>query len=213
MGIKHFALFFLAISGTLSAEVEMVTLKWNPIPCKNSCPILLRERLSKAKGVVNVDVNEASGQANITWDKRVPFSFVPINWALRYVGVREKDLRVRVSGYVKGSGASYSITSKGDNTNFILFNRAVSPDSTQFTNRFNPTNRVLSPDIIAKLDEARQGNRIVTIEGPIFMPERSPPDPLRLVVESISVENPKTTPQQSGSRPSLKPTSFGTSQH
>ncbi len=192
----------------LTAEVEQVVVKWNPIGCKNECPRLLQERLQKAKGVASVDVHAAEGWASIVWDKKIPFSFVPLNWALRFVGVREKYLRVKVRGKVRGSGVNYSITSEGDGTNFVLFNRAVPVDPPQYVNLFNPSNRILSQDIIAKLEQAKKGNQTVVIDGPIFMWERSPPDPLRVVVENISVDAPKPAVKN----PSKQSPGFGTSQ-
>lgn len=197
----------------LTAEVQQVVIKWNPIPCKNECPKLLQERLQKAKGVSKVEVNQAEGFANIVWDKNIPFSFVPLNWALRFVGVREKYLRVKVRGKVRGSGVNYSITSEGDGTSFVLFNRAVPVDPPQYVNLFNPSNRILSQDIIDKLEQAKKGNQTVVIDGPIFMPERSPPDPLRLVVENISVDAPKQPSKPSVKYPSKPGPGFGTSQN
>lgn len=203
---------FSALCLHLTAEVEQVVIKWNPIPCKNECPKLLQDRLQKAKGVSSVEIHPDEGWASIIWDKKVPFSFVPLNWALRYVGVREKYLRVKVRGKVRGSGASYSIISDGDGTSFVLFNRAVPVNSPQYVNLFNPTNRVLSPDIINKLEQAKKGNQSVVIDGPIFMPERSPPDPLRLVVENISVDSPKPTSKPTTKYQSKPSPGFGTSQ-
>lgn len=205
---RSLLLLLLSVAFHLNAEVEQVVIKWNPIACKNECPRLLQERLQQAKGVASVEVHSDEGWASIVWDKKFPFSFVPLNWALRYVGVREKYLRVKVRGRVHGSGASYSIISEGDGTNFVLFNRAVPVDPPQYVNLFNPTNRVLTPDIIEKLEEAKKGNQTVVIDGPIFMWERSPPDPLRLVVESISVDAPKPTAKT----PSKPLPGFGTSQ-
>lgn len=196
----------------VNAEVQQVVIKWNPIPCKNECPKLLQDRLQKAKGVSTVEVHAEEGWASIEWDKKIPFSFVPLNWALRYVGVREKYLRVKVRGKVRGAGASYSITSEGDGTNFVLFNRAVPVDPPQYVNLFNPSNRVLTPDIIEKLEQAKKGNQTVVIDGPIFMPERSPPDPLRLVVENISVDAPKPNAKPATKYPTKVSPGFGTSQ-
>lgn len=185
--------FFLIFSWKLLAEVQEVVLTWNPVPCTNNCPKNLEERLQKAQGVVQVQMHAEEGRAVMGWDKKIPFSFVPLNWALRYVGVREKSLRVRVRGYIKGSGKTYSITSIGDNTVFVLFNRAQTTNPPQYVNLYNPTNRVLSPDQIAKLEEIKQSKQVAIIEGPIFMPERSPPDPLSLVLDNISVEPPSKT--------------------
>lgn len=179
----------------LNAEVEQVHLRWDPIPCKKACPILLHERLQKAKGVASVEIDANSGHATMTWDEKIPFSFVPLNYALRYVGVREKDLRVKVSGTIYGSGANYFIKSRGDQTLFMLFNRAASEGPSNYVNLYNPTNRALSLELIAKLEEIKKANQIAIIEGPIFMPERSPPDPLRLVIDNISIEKQKSTKQ------------------
>lgn len=186
---------FLIFFSFLNAEVEQVSLRWDPIPCKKACPILLHDRLQKAKGVASVEVRGDEGNAIMTWDKKIPFSFVPLNYALRYVGVREKELRVKVSGTISGSGASYFIKSRGDNTIFVLFNRAAPGGQSNAVNLYNPSNRVLSPDQIAKLEEIKKSNQIAIIEGPIFMPERSPPDPLRLVIDNISIEKKKEEPK------------------
>jgi hypothetical protein len=206
------ALTLLCLRLELQAEVEQVILTWNPIPCNYACPKNLQDRLQKAKGVASVDMQASDGRAIMVWDTHIPFSFVPLNFALRYVGVREKSLRVKVSGYVHGSGANYSITSRGDNTNFVLFNRAVPANPPQYNNLYNPTNRVLSKDQIAKLEDAKKGKQVVVIEGPIFMPERSPPDPLQLVIENISIEAPKEKPKASPLKSQQQP-GFGTSQN
>lgn len=204
-------LILLMPSAMVFSEVEQAILKWNPTACNHNCPGLLQARLQQAKGVSSVEMHAEEGWAAMAWDPKIPFSFVPLNWALRYVGVREKALRVRVSGHVQGSGVNYSITSRGDNTNFVLFNRAVPVDPPQYVNMYNPSNRILSKEIIAKLEEAKKGNRIVVIDGPIFMPERSPPDPLRLVVENISVEETKTKQSPNQKTPQIRP--YGTSQN
>lgn len=191
-----YKILFLMFFSFLNAEVEQVMLRWDPIPCKKACPLLLHDRLQKAKGVASVDIHPDEGNAVMTWNPKIPFSFVPLNYALRYVGVREKDLRVKVSGTIYGSGASYFIKSRGDNTVFVLFNRAAPGGQANYVNLYSATNRVLSPDLIAKLEDVKKSNQIAIIEGPIFMPERSPPDPLRLVIESISVEKKKEEPKK-----------------
>jgi len=190
MDAKKIVMLTVAIlmATSLVAEVELVVLKWNPIPCKNNCPSLLQNRLEKSKGVVSVEMHPEEGRADLKWSPTIPFSFIPLNWALRYVGVREKDLRVRVSGHILGSGSNYSIVSRGDHTIFTLFNRAVPVNHLEYTTLFNSYNRVLSKEITAKLDEVMKGKKIAVIEGPLFMPERSPPDPLRLVIDTLSVE-------------------------
>lgn len=192
---------FLVLFSFLNAEVEQVILRWDPIPCKKACPILLHDRLQKAKGVASVDMRADEGNAIMTWDPKIPFSFVPLNYALRYVGVREKDLRVKVSGTIYGSGASYFIKSRGDNTTFVLFNRATSGGPGTYVNLYSATNRILSPEQVSKLEDLKRSHQIAVIEGPIFMPERSPPDPLRLVIESISVEAKKEEPKKAQPQP------------
>lgn len=190
-----FLILFFVFFSFLNAEVEQVSLRWDPIPCKKACPILLHDRLQKAKGVASVEINADSGNATMTWDKKIPFSFVPLNYALRYVGVREKELRVKVSGSISGSGASYFIKSRGDNTIFVLFNRAAPGGQSNYVTLYSATNRVLTPELITKLEDIKKSNQIAIIEGPIFMPERSPPDPLRLVIDNISIEKKKEEPK------------------
>lgn len=180
----------LSACAFLSAEVEQVIIKWNPGLCLHTCVKGLEQRFQRIPGVESIEMNEPNGMATIKWKSNVPFSFVPLNYALRWIGIRQDDVRVRVRGSISVFQKTYSIISKGDHTRFVLLNR-VSSNPNQYVERFNPADRQLSTELEAKLNEAKENNATVVIEGPLFMPLRSPPDPLRLVIDQMQV-NPQS---------------------
>lgn len=182
---------FILFQMHLNAEIESVTLTWDPIACKQSCQINLKKRLEGTAGVASVEVHGDTGRADMTWKPTSPFSFVPLNWALRYVGLREKTVRVKVSGSVVGAGKNYSIVSKGDNTRFVLLNRVAPTEPSHYTNEYSRTNRDLSQELIDQLEEGKKKKLTAVIEGLLFEPYRSPPAPNQLIVDTISFEEVK----------------------
>jgi hypothetical protein len=181
-----FALFQMSLNG----EIELVTLTWDPVPCQQSCQTNLKKRLEQSPGIASVELFGDTGRAELKWKPTSPFSFTPLNWALRFVGLRERTVRVKVSGTITGGGKNFSIVSSGDNTNFVLLNRAPTTPN-QYTNTFSRTNRDLTQDLIDKLEEGKKKKQIATIEGLLFNPYRSPPDPNQLIVDQISFEDAK----------------------
>lgn len=183
--------FFFILNGRLLAEIEYVVVTWNPGLCQASCIKGLEERFKKVPGVDAVEMNGPNGFARLTWKKRVPFSFQPINYALRWIGIREKDVRVKVRGYIAIYKDMYSIISSEDHTHFVLFNRVTSSPN-DYVIEFNPANRILTPELKEQFDEIKRNNQTVVIEGSLFMPQRSPPDPLRLIIGVVQVEEKRT---------------------
>lgn len=182
----------LLLSISLFAEVQKVVLKWDPKLCPQSCMQILEQRLTKASGVQGVEMNIAEGSATLGWNPTIPFSFVPLNYALRWVGIRENDVRVQVKGTVSISGNTYAVISSGDRTRFVLFG-PVDSKPNQYSVQYNSGNRPLADETKEKLLKAKQQNLSVTVSGTLFMPYRSPPDPLRLILSDLQVEEPKKT--------------------
>lgn len=193
---------FIIVQTTLSAEIEMVTLTWDPTPCQQTCQVNLQKRLTAAAGVASADVHGDVGQAQLQWKPGSPFSFVPLNGALRLVGLREKTVRVKVSGTITGGGKNFAIVSRGDNTNFVLLNRVAPTEPSFYTNEYSRTNRDLSQELIDKLQEGKKKKQIAIVEGLLFEPYRSPPAPNQLIVDQISFEEAK---KPGGSKPVIKP--------
>lgn len=183
--------FFCCFCLSLAAEIESVSLTWDPVPCKLNCQEILMKNLQRANGVASATIQGDVGRAELTWKPTVPFSFVPLNGALRMVGVREKTVRVKVTGTITGSGKNFSIVSRGDRTNFVLINRVGTHDPSLYVNEYSRTNRDLTPEIANQLLEGKNKNKIAVITGLLFEPYRSPPNPNQLVVEQISFEEAK----------------------
>lgn len=181
---------FLSFSSSISAEIDKVTVTWTSVLCRDACGQLLYKQFSKIKGVSSVEVNQQAGIAYLKWKENVKFSFAPVNLAMQMVGLGLRDIRISVTGTVRATGKYFSIISLGDNTEFYLLS-PVTPQGQGYVNQFNTANRQLSPEMEQKLFNAQNERKIVTIEGPLFMPWRSPI--LYLVIANMSV---KETPSQ-----------------
>lgn len=183
-----FSMFF---SWVCFAEVETVKVSWyQPVACLESCVKALENRFLRIPGVESAEMNQADGIATLKWKPNVPFSFLPINYALRYIGVREQNVWVKARGTISIQGDTYALISQGDGTRFVLLNR-VPVNNTNYSNQYNTQNRGLSDEQKQKLTAAAKQKSSVTIEGLLFMPERSPPDPLQLIIGSLQIEESK----------------------
>lgn len=197
--MRHFSIllnFFIFLSlPSLNAEVEEVTINWlNPVACQQSCISGLEKRFLTIQGVESVQMNQPNGLATLKWKPNVPFSFTPINWALRYVGVREQYVRVKVRGTINITKTSvnsetYNLISNGDKTKFELINR-INPNQNEYSPQYSTYNRTVSGDLQTSLQKAQKDKSVVVINGTLFEPQRSPPDPLRIIVDQIQVEEP-----------------------
>lgn len=183
-------LAFLCVFGSLSAEVQQLVIKWNPVLCKQKCVQGLSDQFYNIKGVAAVEINQAAGQAQIRWKPEFPISFPPINTAMSMIGAAIEDIRVKVRGTIGHDVRTVSLISLGDNTRFLLLG-SIMPQQSHFVTEFSPYNRPLDPQMRQKLLDAQANDLVATIEGPLFQPERSPPNPLMLIVENVRFEKPK----------------------
>ena len=179
--ILAISLFF----ATLSAEVQQVTLIWQPGLCAAPCVKELTKQLYKIPGVAQVNINESIGRAFIVWKPDAFFAFQPLNAAARYVGIRVDQIHLKVKGRIGMESGQVRLISSGDNTAFTLLNPLV-PTARQYTVQWNPSTRKLSPELQAELLETQKNNWTVTIEGTFYEPYRSPPN--LLIVEQLSVD-------------------------
>jgi hypothetical protein len=175
------ALFFFSLYG----EVKQVTIIWDPGLCWDACIQTLHTQFLKINGVADVHINQGTGRAEIKWKPETPFSFAAINAALRFVGVRQRDIRLQVRGRVIFESGQYKLLSSGDNTSFTLFNPII-PQQRNYVEQFNPAARQLTPENEEALKEIKSKNLIITVEGPLYEPFRSPP--YRLVLERYGVD-------------------------
>lgn len=190
---KYIPLVALFISSALSAEIQEVTLLWQPGLCGDKCIQELNRQLSKIPGVAAVRLDEGTGRAFLTWKPNSVFAFQPINAAVRYVGIRVNDIRLKVRGELVDDRGTIKLISSGDRTPFILINSAI-PQQGAYTETHNPSVRNLSPELRNQFLEAIKQKSIVTIDGPFFEPYRSPPN--LISVEHVTIDPPKDTPKR-----------------
>lgn len=193
---KTFPLFIILsalAAPLLKAEIQSFTMIWNQQLCTPTCAAQLGQRLShNTPGVQKAEVSQAAGRADVVWDPRVPFSFQPINNAVRFVGIRPRLFRIKVRGTVQAvNGRDFTLISTGDNTPFVL-RGPIQPSLNRYTEQYNPQTHFLNPQLIQQLSEIARLRQTVIIEGPFFEPFRSPPN--QLIIETLSVEEEKKRP-------------------
>ncbi|MGK5593777.1 MAG: hypothetical protein ACSNEK_00265 [Parachlamydiaceae bacterium] len=164
-------------------EIEKVSISWTAMFCKTSCVQLLSSHFSRVKGVDDININQQAGIAELKWNPSIPFSYRGLATSMGLLGLSIKDIRVKVKGTVRASGKYYQVISTGDRTPFTLLSPAT-PYKNAYVVQSNPANRELHPEMRQRLHEAQLKQELAVVEGPLFMPERSPP--LMIVIEQIS---------------------------
>lgn len=178
--------------GAVQAEVQQVTLRWLGMQCQASCVRGLETQLRRVRGVASVDISEPQGQAIIQWDPQVPFSYRSIEAAIAMIGIGidPEDFGLTVRGNIIHDERNVILISIGDNTRFYLLGTPPFVPN-RFIEENSLANRALTPQIKSQLLEAERNRQSVTISGPLFQPEASPP--LYLVIQSLNIgENPLT---------------------
>ncbi|MBS4168232.1 hypothetical protein [Parachlamydia sp. AcF125] len=167
---------------SLQGEIQNVTLTWQNALCPPTCAELLLKEFQKVQGVEKASMNAAAGQLQLNWQPHTPFSFAPINAAMRTVGPRLSTIRLTVRGQIQTHQDKITLVSDRDGTVFNLVNR-IAPMQNAYTEQYNIQNRAFPPPLLAELREKEKTRQVVIIEGPLFQPERVVP--LQLVLESM----------------------------
>ncbi|MFV0340085.1 MAG: hypothetical protein ACK5MA_05575 [Parachlamydiaceae bacterium] len=185
----RYLIFFSLVFASLSGDIDSVTVKWSAQLCQKSCIKQLNERFSKLQGAEKVSIDGMNGVMEIKWKPKAPFSYQTLDWNMRWIGLYMTYVRVKASGTVTSINKNYTLKSKNDGTTFNLIGNAdaSNPNLAVATNSI--FNRPLSQAVIDQLKDAQKKNLTVTVDGSLFEPWRGPP--LRLVVDRISVEQPK----------------------
>ncbi len=181
-------LLILLFSASLHAELQSVTLQFNTVSCTRSCHDLLAKQLRRIGGVQNVEINPSQGLINLSYAPGVPFSFPPINTAVRVAGPNLEWIQLSVRGRVEVSGNRATLISLGDNSHFEILSPGGPPGNGRYV-EFNSANHVLNPTQIAQLSELAKAKETVVITGPLFQPERSPP--YRLIMLTMTADQKK----------------------
>lgn len=181
---KYFWLLSLCMGvlSPLCAEIERITVLWNPQICLEPCVREITRQLRMVNGIAEIVISEAQGQADIRWKPKVPFSYDYIKTAFGIVGATIRDVRMQVRGTLTVSASTIILESLGDNTRFVL----LGPAQQSFTKNIPQKNfdtHPLAPEMQQQLLTAAREFCVVTVKGPLLRPLMG----LYLVVEQVSV--------------------------
>lgn len=179
-----FLLVVLLVPVCARAEIQHVSVLWNSTICLEACAQAVAQRFRKMDGAASVSVSQPAGRADIDWKPDRPFSYFDIRDAMSWVGLSINKLRVVAKGKIFHDEKNFTLISSGDGSRFILLGQ-LNPTLGMYTERFNVASYHLSQDTIDKLVKAEKDGSSVTVEGPIFEPQRSPP--LWLIIEQMTV--------------------------
>jgi len=175
----------ILVQGSIQAEIQNISLKWTAGQCNNgSCSNIFSQQFARIQGVSEFNINLPQGQATLHWKPGFKFTYGPINTAMALVGLSLNDIHVTVKGTITHDAkGNFTLTSLGDGTIFVLMN-PIKPAKDQYVEQFSPYNRSLTPELQTQLIAGQTEQKIATITGALFQPERSPP--LQLVIEDLS---------------------------
>jgi hypothetical protein len=185
IAIASLCALFTSTTTRINAEIEYVKVKWLPTACIGSCALTVNKYFVGMPGAAEVIVNQQQGQGTIRWKPLVPFTYDYINTALRLTGLGTKtsDTRLRVRGVILHSPNAVILQSLGDNTQFVLLSPAAG-SITQYVPKNNIDAHRLAPELRQRLLDGERDFCVVTIEGPLFEPQRMAG--LYLIVEQVA---------------------------
>lgn len=185
------AAVFLFCSAGIYGEVQKITIKWTAALCQPSCIKGLEKEFKKIDGVAGVTIDQSAGQADIRWKPNVPFSYLPIKYAMSAIGLYVTELRMRVRGTIEHDRTNVMLVSIGDNSSYTLISPII-PNQSQSAQLWNTESYQMTPQMRERLIATETDHQVVTIDGPIFQAYRAPP--LLLIVEQLNIAKP--TPEQ-----------------
>lgn len=174
--------FLFNQSVPLNAEIERITVLWNPQICLEPCVREVTRQLQMVAGIAELVINQPQGQADIRWKPKVPFSYDYIKTAFGIVGAVIRDVRIQVRGTVTISRNAVTLDSLGDNTRFVLLGPAQQ-SFTKYVPQRNFDTHPLAPEMQMQLAQAAQDYCVVTVKGPLLRPLMG----LYLIVEQITI--------------------------
>ena len=180
---------FLAFLGfySLNAEILSVQLIWNPANCDSRCATSFGQQFQRIPGVAGIQLNPGAGSADLAWTPGAPLQFSPINAAFSMVGPSIQDFRVSVRGNLIAQGNTFTLSSVGDNTQFLLLGALQQqPGRWTVPYNYNPVNYPLSTELFQQLSLVAQQRQVIVVSGQILAPERSPP--WMLIVRNVEVQ-------------------------
>lgn len=161
----------LFTSASLFGEIDFVQLYWTPELCRDDCGKTLIAHFEKIKAIQNYDLSIPQGRATLYWRPNFPFSFSTINSAMRLVGLKVLNTRVRVVGTISITRNKISLVSLGDRTRFILINK-ISPVYGEQVVASSLENRGFTRSQSKEFQILSEERTLVQVEGPLFLPAR-----------------------------------------
>ena len=157
----------------LRAEIKTVVVTWNRKLCSDSCVKLLEEQFKKGKNYNSFRIDQSRGEARMQWKPGKRLTYESAMKPLQHVGLGYNVFYVVVRGTIKQKGDKIFLISSGDNTEFDL----ISPITDKYPARVPKARaaRHLSKQHKEQLLKAAQQNKVVEIDGPLFLPSYPPP--------------------------------------
>lgn len=180
-----FLYLFLFFPCFLSAEIELLTVKWVPQQCAlPSCVENVISQFRRLSGTAELVVSQNDGQATVRWKPYSPFSYTSLIAAMSATGLRPREIRLRVRGTIVRSSNAFFLRSLGDNTMFVL----LGPAQASMTKNI-PQNSLdsypLSLEMQQQLLDAEQNFIVTVVEGPLFTALRQ--RDIYLIVNSLTL--------------------------
>lgn len=181
--MKIFLALLLFSVSYISAEIKTVTISWRNINCPEQCIQHLEKFFYDHPPVATVRMNQGGGNAVLTWKPNQPFEYQPVNYAVRRIGLSANNVRIKLTGTISHFGDRFYITSLGDGTRIELLSAPAS-SKTDYVEKWSYFTHTLSPGYQNQFLDAQRRHLLVTVEGPLFEPDRPP---LKMDVESVEV--------------------------
>lgn len=166
-----------------SAEVERIMISWNTIICDGACNQRVKASLQKIKPVIDVQINDNQGVANLLWDSRYPFEYDPFRFAAGEAGIRFNDMRLKVKGKIVSNEKNIFLISDIDSAQFLLIG-PTKIDPYRYVVPNNIISHPIPPRMEAQLLNARDLNQTVLVSGPLFLPRSYD---RTLIIEQIQI--------------------------
>ncbi len=167
---KSFLFFVLTLQifiFPLVGEIERITVKWEPLVCRDSCAQGIARQLVSVRGVAEIVIQPPQGVVHVRWKPRFPFSFDFIKNAISMIGPHILDARVQVRGTLIATNDAILLESLGDNTRFVLLSPAKQSLNYNVP-QYSFETHVLAPELRQQFLQGIRDSCVVTIKGPLL---------------------------------------------
>lgn len=184
--MKKIILALILCSSPLLAEVQEVRIQWTPQLCNDICIRNLEKQFRRIYQVDEISMNRSAGQALLKYKEKGTYNYGPINTAMAMIGLTINDIHIKVRGHVKATDREVFLISDGDASVYTLMS-PVRPEPGKSVENWSPFTHPLTVQHRNQLIEAGRAGKAVTLSGPLFEPERSPPN--YLIVQEIKTDD------------------------